>query len=82
MTPLHGAVAVALISAVIIALVSQNVAERMDTLIGAMWAVGMALGVLLIKFTPGYHTELMSYLFGNIAVVSWADVWRMAAVTT
>jgi zinc transport system permease protein len=80
MTPLHGAVAVALISAVITALVSQNVAERMDTLIGAMWAVGMALGVLLIKFTPGYHTELMSYLFGNIAVVSWADVWRMAAL--
>jgi zinc transport system permease protein len=80
MTPLHGAIVVALLSAWLIAVVHQRVAERMDTLIGAMWAVGMALGVLLIKFTPGYHTELMSYLFGNIAVVSWADIYRMAAL--
>lgn len=80
MTPLHGAIVVALLSALVIALINQRVAERMDTLIGAMWAVGMALGVLLIKFTPGYHTELMSYLFGNIAVVSWADVYRMAVL--
>lgn len=78
LTPLHGAMAVALVSAALIGVVHQRVAERMDTLIGAMWAVGMAAGVLLIKFTPGYHTELMGYLFGNIAVVSWPDVLRMA----
>ena len=49
----------------------------MDTLIGALWAIGMAMGILLIKFTPGYQTELMSYLFGNIALISWGDVWLM-----
>lgn len=76
--PVHGAMLAALVGAVIIGWVHQRVAERMDTLIGALWAIGMAVGVLLIKFTPGYHTELMSYLFGNIVFVSWADVRRMA----
>jgi len=49
----------------------------MDTLIGALWAIGMAVGILLVKATPGYHTELMSYLFGNIVFVDWNDVRLM-----
>ncbi len=75
--PFHGAVAAAVIGAIVIGVVHDRVQERMDTLIGAMWAVGMATGILLVKFTPGYHVELMSYLFGNIAVVQWADVIRL-----
>ncbi len=70
--PIHGATL-----AVVIGLIHQRVAERMDTLIGALWSVGMAVGILLVKFTPGYHTELMSYLFGNIVFVSWDDVRLM-----
>ncbi|MEQ9453387.1 MAG: metal ABC transporter permease [Phycisphaeraceae bacterium] len=80
MSPLEGAVVVALGSAVLLGVVHDRVAERMDTLIGAMWAVGMAVGLMLIKFTPGYHTELMSYLFGNIVYVSWSDVWLLAGL--
>ncbi|MCK4872683.1 MAG: metal ABC transporter permease [Phycisphaerales bacterium] len=75
--PMHGAIAAALLGAIIIAFVYERAAERMDTLIGAMWAVGMSLGILLIKFTPGYHTELMSYLFGNIVYVPWGQVYLM-----
>ncbi len=75
--PIHGATLAALGGAVAIGLIHQRVAERMDTLIGALWSIGMAVGILLIKFTPGYHTELMSYLFGNIVFVSWADVRLM-----
>lgn len=72
--PLHGAVAAAVLAALMIGLVHERVAERMDTLIGALWAIGMAIGILLIKFTPGYHTELMSYLFGNIVYVGWNEI--------
>jgi zinc transport system permease protein len=75
--PIHGATLAALAGAVIIGLVHGRVAERMDTLIGALWATGMAIGVLLIKYTPGYHSELMSYLFGNIGLVDWDDVYLM-----
>ena len=78
--PLHGAVVSALLAAVIIGIVHDRVAERMDTLIGAMWAIGMAVGILLIKFTPGYHTELMSYLFGNIVYLGWGEVRMMIAL--
>ncbi|NLX95263.1 MAG: metal ABC transporter permease [Rhodopirellula sp.] len=78
--PLYGAIVVSLAAAVLIGVVHQRVAERMDTLIGALWAVGMAIGLLLIKFTPGYQTELMSYLFGNIAFIAWGQVWMILAL--
>lgn len=76
--PLHGALAAALAAAVIINIVTQRAHEQSDTIIGALWAVGMAAGILLIKFTPGYQGELMSYLFGNLAVVPWSRVVWMA----
>lgn len=78
--PMHGALASALLAAVILALVERYGAERLDTLIGALWATGMAVGILLIKFTPGYHSELMGYLFGNIVYADAADVRRMAVL--
>lgn len=74
LSPLHGAVVAALGAAVLVGLVRHYARERVDTLIGAMWAVGMAVGILLVKFTPGYQTEIMSYLFGNLAVVGRSDV--------
>jgi zinc transport system permease protein len=77
---LAGAIAAALGGAVIIGFVHQRVSERMDTLIGALWAIGMAVGILLIKFTPGYQGELMAYLFGNIVYVDWADVRLILAL--
>ena len=76
--PIHGAIVTALLGAILIGVVHQRVTERMDTLIGALWAIGMAVGLLFVKFTPGYHTELMSYLFGNIAYVRWQHVLLLA----
>jgi zinc transport system permease protein len=37
----------------------------------------MALGILLIDLTPGYHVDLMSYLFGSILTVPGSDIWFM-----
>lgn len=72
--PMHGAVLAALLAAVLIGLVERHARERLDTLLGALWAVGMAAGLMLIKYTPGYQEDLLSYLFGNLAVVDWKDV--------
>jgi zinc transport system permease protein len=77
--PLHGALVAALLSALLVGLVKHFAKERLDTLIGALWSIGMAVGILLVKITPGYHVDLMSYLFGNIAIVSAADV-RLIAI--
>lgn len=78
--PIHGAALAAVAAAIVLAYAHDRVGERIDTLIGALWAIGMAAGILLIKLTPGYQTELMSYLFGNIVFVPWEHVALMAAL--
>jgi zinc transport system permease protein len=78
--PVHGAVFAALLAAFIIGFVSLRAREREDTIIGALWAVGMAAGVLFIARTPGYSQDLMSYLFGNILMVTPADLWMVIAL--
>ena len=72
--PVLGAVLAALVAAVVIGLVSLRGGEREDTVIGALWAVGMAVGILFIARTPGYNEDLMSYLFGNILLVHAHDL--------
>ena len=78
--PLYGAVAAALAAALVIGLVSLRARQREDTVIGAVWAVGMAVGILFIFKTPGYNEDLTSYLFGNILMVSSDDLWLIAAL--
>jgi zinc transport system permease protein len=78
--PLYGAIIAALISAVIIGLVSLHAHQREDTVIGAVWAIGMAIGILFIFKTPGYNENLMSYLFGNILLVSAGELWLIAGL--
>jgi len=78
--PLHGAVVAALLAAVIIGWVSLRARQREDTVISALWAIGMAVGILFIAKTPGYYEDLMSYLFGNILLVSREDLVLIAAL--
>jgi zinc transport system permease protein len=78
--PAHGAVAAAVAAALIIGLVSLHAREREDTVIGAVWAIGMAVGILFIAVTPGSQEDLMSYLFGNILLIGAGDLWTMAAL--
>lgn len=54
--------------------------QRVDAIIGVMWAVGMALGIILIDLAPGYNVDLMSYLFGSILTVAKLDVWFMLSL--
>lgn len=72
--PINGAVVSAIVAALIIGFVSVRYHEYEDTLIGALWAIGMAVGVLFIYKTPGYNVDLMSYLFGNILMVEKESV--------
>ncbi|MCA9439162.1 MAG: metal ABC transporter permease [Candidatus Omnitrophica bacterium] len=78
--PLYGALIAALGSALLIGWVTLRAKEREDTIIGATWAIGMAVGILFITKTPGYNENLMSYLFGNILLVSRSEVWLIAAL--
>ncbi len=75
--PLLGALAAGIAAAVIIGVVSIKIKEREDTIIGAIWATGMATGLLFIAKTPGY-IDPMSYLFGNILIISRTDIMLIA----
>jgi zinc transport system permease protein len=67
--PLHGAIVAALAAAVLIGIVRARGSEREDTVISAIWAIGMAVGILFLYKTPGYKADLMTYLFGNLILV-------------
>ena len=79
-SPLAGALSAAVLAALLIGWVRLRWRAEEDTLIGALWAIGMAVGLLFIAKTPGYQTDLMSYLFGNILLVPTESLWFMAAL--
>lgn len=78
--PLSGALIAAIVSALIIGGVRLKWKTQEDTLISALWAIGMAVGILFISQTPGYQSDLMSYLFGNILLVPKDSLWFMLAL--
>jgi zinc transport system permease protein len=78
--PLAGALVAAVIAALIIGWVKLRFAEREDTAISAIWALGMAIGILFIAQTPGYSVDLMSYLFGNLLMMSSSDLALIAVL--
>jgi len=75
--PLYGALLVAILSAIIIGLVKIYSEHDSDTIIAATWSIGMAVGVIFIAITPGYNSDLMSYLFGNILMVTKQNLYLM-----
>ena len=76
-SPVLGALLAAIIAALLIGLIYLHWQTQEDTLIGAIWAIGMAIGILFIAKTPGYSTDLMSYLVGNILLVAPKDLAAM-----
>ncbi len=78
--PLYGLIPFSLLSAVIMGLVSKRAKVAEDTLIGILWSLGMAIGIVFIYLTPGYAPDLLSYLFGNILTVPRSDIYLMLAL--
>mgnify|MGYP001809662429 FL=1 len=74
LNPLAGIIPFSLAAAIGIGLLSRKARIAEDTAIGAFWAAGMSVGVILIGLTPGYAPNLFSYLFGNILTVPNSDL--------
>lgn len=75
--PVLGAVTFSLMASFLMGYIQRQTHQRQDTLIGVMWAIGMAIGILFADLTPGYKADLMSYLFGSILAVTRTDLWMM-----
>lgn len=78
--PLLGASLFALFLGGIIAYLTHKNNARLDSLIGVLWAFGMAFGIIMTDLTPGYNVDLMSYLFGAILSVSSDDLLYMGFI--
>ncbi|MFP4638717.1 MAG: metal ABC transporter permease [Spirochaetota bacterium] len=79
LSPLMGAMVAAIVAGLIIGFVSMYAREREDTVIGAVWSIGMAVGILFLARTPGY-VDPMSYLFGNILILSGRELILIGAL--
>jgi zinc transport system permease protein len=77
---LVGTIGFSVLAALIMAIITLKAKHRADTIIGVIWAIGMAVGILLLDLTPGYNVDLMSYLFGSILAVPDSDIWIMVGV--
>jgi len=74
MNPLLGATWFCLAAAGIVGAIRQNWPEHEDALMSAMWAVGMAIGMILVHFKGGYSGDMVNYLFGNILLTNTEDM--------
>jgi zinc transport system permease protein len=75
--PVLGAIAFSLAAALGMGAVQRKTRQREDTLIGVMWAIGMAIGIIFVDLTQSYKVDLMSYLFGSILAVPPSDLLIM-----
>lgn len=74
LTPINGAFLSSIVFSIIIGILYNSKKERMDTILSAIWSIGMSAGILFIFLTPGYNQEITRYLFGNILLVSSQDL--------
>ena len=77
LTPWGGGLAAGVAVAILITLLTTRWHFRLDTVLSALWALGMAMGVSFVNARPGYGTELTSYLFGSILIISPQDLWTI-----
>lgn len=79
--PIIGAFIFSIAAALGIGFINKNGSGRTDVMIGLMWSLGMALGILFIALMPGYPPDLSTYLFGNILSVTKVDLYMMFGLT-
>lgn len=73
-SPFLGALGFTMFVAALIVALKHYSRLKLDTILGILFPSTMALGVILLRLTPGYRTDLVAYLFGDILTVSGADV--------
>ncbi|WP_440951443.1 metal ABC transporter permease [Methanococcoides sp. FTZ1] len=78
--PILGVLPFSLFSALTMGTISKRSDVPEDTIIGILWSLGMAVGIIFIGWTPGYAPDLMTYLFGNILTVPGSDIYLMLAL--
>jgi zinc transport system permease protein len=48
-----------------------------DSAIAIFWTLGMAIGIIFTYLTPGFTSDLSTYLFGNILTITSIDLYLL-----
>lgn len=70
----------ALLMVALIEGVKKHANLKLDTAIGVLFSMTMAMAVLFIGMLKRYTPDIMSYLFGNLLGVTNSSLWAMGAV--
>jgi zinc transport system permease protein len=72
--PFYLALVVAVIGGIVIHTLEHRRVLRGDTALGIVFATGLGVGVIVVSAAGGFNVNLLSFLFGSILAVTWADV--------
>ena len=72
--PFVAAVIFTCVVALSISITKQRSRLPIDTLLGIFFPPAVAAGVILVQLTPGYQTDLIAFLFGDILTVTPTDI--------
>ncbi len=67
-----------ILTAVLVAVFSQNRRIKEDSIIGVFFAAAFALGIVIISRAPGYAGSLQQFLFGSITGIPDEDIYVAA----
>ncbi|HJP35866.1 MAG TPA: metal ABC transporter permease [Gammaproteobacteria bacterium] len=79
--PLWVAAPFTVVVAAAIVWVQKSAGLAADTAIGIFFAVSMALGIVFVYRTDGFHASVETYLFASILGINRADLWTIVGVT-
>lgn len=74
-----GGIAAGVLTAVLVAVFSQNRRLKEDSVIGVFFVAAFALGIVIISRAPGYAGSLQDFLFGSITGIPDEDLYIVAA---
>lgn len=79
-SPLLTSAFFAIVMVLIIEFLSRRTSLKVDSAIGVVFSLAMALAVLFIGLLKRYTPDIMGYLFGNLLGVTVTDLWIMGGV--
>ncbi|ROL59797.1 metal ABC transporter permease [Bacteroidetes/Chlorobi group bacterium ChocPot_Mid] len=78
--PLWIAIPFTVIVSILITWIKQKAKISVDTSIGILFSVSVALGIIFISLKEGYSVDAFTYLFGSILSVNPSDLWFSSIV--
>lgn len=79
--PIFGAMLFSTVCALGVQWLSSGRGVRQDSAIAMFWTFGMSIGIIFCYLTPGFVTDMSSYLFGSILTIGDSELAVLYCLT-